>query len=389
MIAAIILFSICVFCLFQTYIIFPAVLSLLSRNKKLPAVTASEFPFVSILLSAFNEEKVIEEKIKSVFRTSYPADKIEFIIGSDGSTDKTDVIIASFAEKGLPLVFRKFPGRTGKSGILNLLVPEAKGGILIMTDANIIFETDTIPNLVRHFSDSSVGLVGANIVNTGQNKYGIAYQETSYIRRENQIKYQEGVVWGTMMGAFGACYAIRKELFPVIPPNFLMEDFYISMHVLEKGKKCICDLEAIASEDVSTEWKEEFKRKVRISAGNYQNLGVYYRLALQPFSAAGFAFISHKVLRWLGPFFLLTAWICALLLCRNNLFFTVLFLLQTAALATPLLDFILKKMNIHNFALRLVAYFYLMNLALFLGLIKYMSGIKTSAWKSTERNRPA
>ncbi|MBC8173112.1 MAG: glycosyltransferase [Chitinophagales bacterium] len=378
-----------ILCLLHSYLIFPAVLKILSANKKLPGrkkVEEKDLPHVCVLMAAYNEEKVISEKIKSVFQTSYPVEKLKLIIGSDGSTDLTDTIIQSFISREYPVIFKRFAGRNGKAYILNELSEMATGEILILTDANIYFTEALVPVLVSHFTDESVGLVGANIINTGMRSDGISFQEETYIQRENMIKYREGVLWGTMMGAFGACYAIRKSLFPPIPANFLMEDFYITMHVLAQGKKAINELGAIAYEDVSNLIKEEFKRKTRISAGNYQNLGVYYRYLFLPFSKTGFSFISHKFLRWMGPFLIFLAYISSILLIHQNLFYLILFILQTIGFLMPFIDTALKRMNIHIFAIRLVSYFYIMNAALFLGFIKYARGIRTSVWNPTIRN---
>lgn len=381
------LFWISVGALIHSYVVYPALLKIFGSNFSLPQRTPhQEAPTVCVIMAAYNEEKVIEQKIRSVFQTDYPTGKLSMWIGSDGSTDRTNAIIHALQQEGYPIQFRQFGGRNGKSAILNSMAPQIDTDILIPTDANIFFRPDTIPQLVRHFSDPQVALVGANIVNTGMRADGISHQEETYIRRENYMKYYEGVLWGTTMGAFGACYAIRKHLFPEIPKYYLMEDFYITMYVITKGQKAICDLEAIAQEDVSNAVEEEFKRKVRISAGNYQNLRVYYPLLGKPLTGAGFSFWSHKFLRWMGPFLLLISTITAGILWNQNLFFRIAFLLQIAGILSPLADRLLMKMNIHNFALRLVAYFYLMNLALLLGFWKYIRGVRSGTWNPTQRN---
>ena len=228
--------------------------------------------------------------------------------------------------------------------------------------------------------------MGANILNTGLKKDGISHQEKSYIQGENYTKYLEGKIWGTMMGAFGACYAVRKGLFAVIPPNFMMEDFYITMHVLSNNKKAINELEAICEEDVSNKMEEEFKRKVRISTGNFQNLGVFWKLMWPPFSGLAFSFFSHKLLRWIGPWLLLSALICAGILGEESQFYRTLFGVQVLLAVSPLIDHLLKKQQVHLALLRYISYFYAMNLALLIGFFKYMKGVKTSAWRPTERN---
>lgn len=382
------IFWICVFFLAHTYVFYPVLLRLLTGKRSLQkhAIPEAELPKVSMLLSVYNEEAIIEKKLRSVCDTTYPLDKLELLVGSDGSTDATDSIIQKLIVEGLPIRFTNFGGRNGKSNILNALAPQATGEILLLTDANILFDRQTIPHLVRHFTDPQIGLVSANILNSGMRKDGISFQEQAYIQRENLMKYREGVIWGATMGAFGACYAVRNKLFIAIPRNFLMEDFYITMHVIREKYAAICDLDAHAYEDVSNLVHEEFKRKIRISAGNFQNLGVFYPMLGNMFSGKGFAFLSHKVLRWLGPFFLIIALISSAIAGMQNLFYCVLFFVQLAGMLSPLIDKVLAKVNMHNFVLRLIAYFYLMNLALFLGFIKYAGGIRTNAWSPTKRN---
>lgn len=382
------IFWLCIAALAHTYVVYPTLLRLFAGRLKLPvrAPLTQPLPKVAVIMAAYNEERVIEQKIRSVFNTNYPSDRLEMWIGSDGSTDKTDAIIAQLIAEGYPIHFRQFGGRNGKSNILNAMAPEVAADILIPTDANILFTQDTIDRLVSHFSDASVGLVGANILNTGMRVDGISRQEETYIRRENYMKYYEGVLWGTTMGAFGACYAIRRTLFPPIPKNFLMEDFYITLHVIRSGSQAICDLEAKAYEDVSNLVQEEYKRKVRISAGNFQNLGVYKGMLLNPLSGAGFSFLSHKVLRWIGPFLLIAAFLASAVLFGKNLFFTLAFCVQVLGILSPFIDRMLVRMNIHTFALRLVAYFYQMNMALLQGWWKYMTGIRSATWNPTQRN---
>lgn len=384
-----ILLFFCLALLLHSYVLFPFILSVAAKRRKEikpPYPDDEALPFVSVVMAAYNEEKVLRRKIESVFNTDYPLSKLELVIGSDNSTDATDAIIQDFIARGYAIQFTRFGGRSGKSHIINALVPLAKGEILILTDANIFFTPDLIRNLIRHFADAQIALAGANIVNSGMRNDGISYQEQTYIQRENLIKYREGLLWGTMMGAFGACYALRKKNYAPVPPNFFMEDFYLTMHVLSQGYKAINDLGAIAYEDVSNLLHEEFKRKVRISAGNFQNLAVYKRLLLPLYRPLGFCFFSHKFIRWTGPFILLVMLIANAFLLQQNLFFTILFLMQAAGLFTPLLDWCMKKLNIHTFAIRLVAYFYTMNLALLIGFLKYLKGIRSSVWEPTIRN---
>lgn len=388
MIVAKVLFWVSAGALLHSYIIYPLLLKWMAKGKALvknPAIL-NDWPAVSVVMAVYNEESVIKEKIDSFLKLDYPRNRIELIIGSDGSDDLTEGIIEKYQLEYPNIQLHKFTGRTGKSGILNQIIKNASGSILIFTDANIYFDRQLVKNLVLNFKSEFIGLVGANIINTNLQRDGIAYQEKAYIQRENMIKYYEGVIWGNMMGAFGACYAMRKELFKPLPPNHLMEDFYITMHVIKAGFKSVLDLQAIAYEDVSTQISEEFKRKVRISAGNFQNLSIFYSLLWPVYKPNGFSFLSHKVIRWLGPILLCISFFTAAILSFQSLWFAFIFWFILMVSLSPLIDWIITRLNMYNFAIRLCTYFLIMNLALLVGFMRYLKGIKSSAWQPTVRN---
>ncbi len=369
-------------------------LKLFSSGRKENDVVYTAFdtnlPEVFIVFSVFNEQKVIQEKLESILSTSYPVNKFRVIIGSDNSTDDTNAIIDGFAALHPQIRFFKFTERNGKSGVINNLmatmVSESlqPGSVLIFTDANVMFTENTIYEMVKHFKQPHIGQVAANVLNRGVKKEGISVQEKTYIQGENQVKYLEGLNWGAMMGAFGACYAMRADCWIEIPKNYLMEDFYLSMNVLKQGKKAISELKAICYEDVSTEVGEEFKRKSRIQAGNFQNLSVYWKM-LFGFNAVAFCFLSHKVIRWFGPLFIVAAYVANIFLLRLCVFYQFTFVVQNMLLLSPVIDAIFKRMGIHLIILRFASYFYIMNLALVNGFIMYAKGIKTNAWSPTKR----
>ncbi len=383
-----IIFWFSVACLVHSYFLYPVIIHFLSIFKKDTTNKKSlENQHVTVIIAVHNEEDVIEKKIKSVLDTNYKG-SFEIIIGSDASTDKTNEIIkkyqSEFPEKIKVFIFEE---RRGKPLMLNILKEHSKPGIFILTDANVYFSRDTISNLVNHFEDESVGIVGANIVNLQTSKTGISIQEKLFIRRENLIKYHEGKLWGCMIGAFGGCYAIRSGLLPEIPEGYSVEDFFITMTVLKQGKKAITDLNAVVYEDVSNDWKIEYKRKVRISAGNFQNLKHFISLLWPPYKGLSFAFISHKVIRWAGPFFIIFAFVFNAVLAFSNTFYLILFLIQLALFFSLLIDFILKKLSIHIVILRFISHFFIMNLALLEGFFKFLKGENSNVWQPTKRNQ--
>jgi cellulose synthase/poly-beta-1,6-N-acetylglucosamine synthase-like glycosyltransferase len=372
------------YAILHSYIVYPLWLIAFTSGKKTGSSDFSlqdDLPEVAILMAAYNEEKVIGEKIASVLDTTYPLQKITIYIGSDASTDRTDSIINEFAQKNPQVKLVRFGGRTGKSGIINQLAADAKQEVFILTDANVIFKRETIFNLIRHFKKENIAQVAANIIKVSPSNKGIASQEKSYIALENKIKYAESVRWNIIMGAEGGCYAIRKENFSPVPKNFYMDDFYITLNVIEQGKQIVFDKEAICNEDVPTQSQEEFKRKVRISIGNFQNLSRYKKL-LWKFNGISLAFWSHKVLRWLTPFSLMTCFFASFILMFHSNLFAVLFAFQLAGFLTPAIDWTL---GINISPLRFIGHFYLMNLALLKGFVIYIKGVESNVWQPTKR----
>ncbi len=360
---------------------------MLTGSKKLKYPETDEKPLVSIIMSLFNEETVIEEKLNSIIASDYPAEKIRIIIGSDNSTDKTHEIVQKYADNDKRIYFKAFTSRQGKSNVINQLVDKAEGEIFILTDANVFFDKNTISELVKPFVNPEIGLVDSHMTNTGLKKEGISIQEKSYISREVKIKHYESVLWGTMMGPFGGCFAIRKELFHPVPSNFLVDDFYICMKVLEKKYKAVNNLEAVVFEDVSNNLSDEFRRKVRIATGDFQNMKEFRRLLWPPYKGLAFSFLSHKILRWITPIFMITALAMLIVLALHFQLYFILLIIYIAVLLLPLLDLLLKKFNVHNILLRFITHFLTMNIALLAGMFKYFKGVKSNVWKPTKRNQ--
>lgn len=394
-----ILFWSAVFALFHSYVLYPLLLRWFTKGKEnnqevfVAIEEKEELPKLYVLMAAYNEEKVIEKKLQSIFESDYPSEKVEVWIGSDNSTDATNDILQQFAEKYDNLQWHNFEGRSGKIRIINQLYGFIEGKlqpdfneVLILTDANVFFTPTTFYELAKHYKNPKMGVVAANILNLGVKEEGISFQEKWYIQRENSVKYLEGIWGGCMMGAFGAAYTLRADLFERVPENFIVDDFFLTLKAIEKGALSIKEPAAICYEDVSDDIFEEFRRKKRISSGNFQNLATFAAMTHPKWGKVAFCFWSHKVLRWLGPFFMLTAFVSSLFLAFQNHFYLLMLCLQVATCGIPLLDYLLKKMHIHSKILRFISYFQLMNIALLLGFFNYLKGINSNVWKPTKRN---
>jgi len=382
-----IVFWLSVLLIFHTYLLFPWILYFLERGRK-PAwqawTLADELPRLSILMSLYNEEAVIMEKIRNIYRSGYPLDRIEVLAGSDASDDGTEVILQQLCTEYPSLRLFRFQHRQGKANVLRMIIPEAKGDILVFTDAQVFFGEDSLFHLVKYFRDPDVAVAGARLVNSNLSTTGIAYQENTFINQEMKIKYREGALWGTMMGAYGACFAIRKEDMAEIPEGHPAEDFFISVYPLLRKRKAILSWEAVCQENVPGGLTTEYRRRVRISSGNVTNMLLFSRLLWPPHRPEAFCFLSHKVLRWMGPLFLILALLANIFLARIP-FYRVTLYLQLIIMIIPFIDLLLRKFHLHIVILRFVTHFYWMNIALVTGFIKHLKGEKSNVWQPTRR----
>lgn len=398
-----ILFWVSILIIFHSYIFYPILLKILNKKNSNTIFFSrnDELPVVSILMSIFNEEEVIADKIDSILKSNYPPDKIEILIGSDNSKDRSNEIVSAYAKKYPNIKFYPFTKRQGKPGVINQIFDKSKGSVIVLSDANVFFHEDTVFEMVKYFKDEKIGLVDTHMVNKGLVKDGISVQESAYISREVGIKNAESNIWGTMMGPFGGCYSIKRELYKPVPANFLVDDFYINMKVLQKGYRAINNLKSLVFEDVSNNLQDEFRRKIRIATGNFQNLSKFKKLLLgiigiNPFEkeakkytskfGVSFSFLSHKVLRWIIPFFIVITFITNIFLL-DKILYQLSFAGLIFSFSLPFWDFLLKKANIHISILRFITHFYTMNIALFIGFFKWAKGVKSGIWQPTKRNQ--
>ncbi len=369
--------------------------SLKRKNKSDFRILDENLPFVSCIISVYNESSVIVQKIQSILDSDYPKDKLLIYVGSDASTDESNMLLMKLSGQYPEIKFFHYPVRRGKTLVINDLIDEAfrqnakdNNHILLFTDANVILNRGVIKQLCRHFNDHKVALVDSKIIPYKTNHFGISNSENEYMNLEIKIKYWEGELWGSMMGAFGGCFALRSDYFEKVPSNFIVDDFFITMNALKKGGLSKNDLEAICYEGKPDHIAEEFRRKARISAGNFQNLAYFSDLLFKKPLTLSYSFFSHKVLRWTAPVYLSLALIALIILVIMDpdkyLFFLEIILL--IILILPLLDILFAKFNIHLKVLRGNRYFIMMNIALLFGFIRYLYGIKKSSWEPPKRN---
>lgn len=365
------------------YVVFPLVLRWKGRGKTLPEVKQKyEGHLVSIVMAVHNEEEVLEEKLSSIFASIYKP--FEVLIGSDCSTDKTNEILKKWSKEHPNLHVFYYQERQGKISIINDLVRHAKGNIIVTTDAKAIFYPDTLSHLVSRFNDEKIGIVGAVFVNPRRENVGIVRQEDYYMHGEMMLKYLEGLLYGKVMGVYGALFAIRKKLFPFVPPHLMVDDLYITLKVIEQGYVVVIDTKAKALLRLPVALKEEFRRKVRIAIGDFQILKIFSHWLLRPMRVETWLFVAHKMLRWLTPFFLLSIFLIPFFLL-NYFWYRLVLILALLVLSIPFFDMILSKLGFYFYMFRLITHFLAMNLALLVGCFKSFQKRTRAIWVPSKR----
>ena len=262
----------------------------------------SALPFVSFILCAYNEEAVLREKLENTLSLQYPSEKLDVLVLSDASSDQTDQIAREFSDRGIRLL--RSESRIGKSANLSRFVPSAAGSILVFTDANSIYQKDALQRLVAHFTDPKVGYVVGAQRYTSRNANSDHDSENKYWELELKIKEWESNI-SSVVGADGAIFAMRKELFEPLQPSDI-SDFLGPLKIVNQGYQGVFDPKAVCYEPPVSSMQRNFYRKVRIVTRSYQAVAKVPNVLL-PWKTGWFAIQVwfHKVLRWLSPFFLI------------------------------------------------------------------------------------
>lgn len=363
-----------------TYIFYPIVLKILTLYKnKIYKVDTYYRPKVSVLIAAYNEEKIIEEKILNLLNLDYPKEKIEFIIGSDGSNDRTlDILKKYVFLSNFKVLDLK---RGGKVNVLNHLIKEANGEILVFSDANTMFDSMAIKELVKFFVDTNIGCVSGQLRYKVDKSSGVgAKSESSYWKYENYIKILESKL-GRLSGANGAIYSIRKNLVNKMQKNIINDDFFISTNIMQQGYDVIMNTKAKAYEEPNDNFESQFIRHIRDGAGHYQAIVIFWKMLF--FRKGSFVYFSHRILRWLVPFFLILAFVSNIFLIGDLAFFNIFFGLQLFVyLGLLIYYFFYLKKGITIKYINLIFYFFSVNLSLFIGFVQLIKKQQKSTWET-------
>jgi cellulose synthase/poly-beta-1,6-N-acetylglucosamine synthase-like glycosyltransferase len=342
-------------------------------------------PLITVVVAAHNEECVIESKIKNLLSSNYPRERVEVLIGSDGSSDSTEAIVRKFAGHGVGLI--SFPQHQGKSAIQNGLVAKASGSILVFTDADCTLPADALSCLVENFADEQVGLVSGVPRYQNDRETSVAENESVYLRYETWLRTQESN-FGLLAMASGSLFAMRRSLWKPLDPD-VGDDFALPLHVVMMRMRTVLDSRAVAITRLTQDEPDSiFRLKVRIVSKDLRALLANGRI-LNPFRFGKIAtsLWSHKLLRWFVPYFLMALFASNIFLYHLP-FYRSVFLAQSLFYGAALVGFALRN-NRLAFPLFIPMSFCIVNLASLVGTAKCLLGRKSGKWKPVRKQSPA
>lgn len=345
---------------------------------------AANLPLVTVIIPAHNEEQWVERKIENTLTLDYPRDRIQILVASDGSTDKTVEIATQFASRGVEVIH--YPERAGKVSTLNRTVPAANGEIVFFTDANALLEADSLRLLIKHFSSPQVGCVGGNRVCLATNTSSTE-GESLYWRYESWIRHSESC-FNSGLGAYGQLFAVRRQLFPFM--SVVSDDFPIPMKILvSTGARTVFEPRARARIPAARTLRQELERKIRSHVAFLYDISNLTRGLIPGYSAIWWQFWSHHVLRVFIPFAMLGALAVSPWLWKAGMVYQLALYGQVLFYSLALAGFLFLRHGIRFRLPYICFYFVFANLALVLAWARRVRGGRYHMWQRTERKLPA
>jgi cellulose synthase/poly-beta-1,6-N-acetylglucosamine synthase-like glycosyltransferase len=370
------------FAIVYHYALYPFALALLARiaGGRAPSALPGELPDVALIVAAFNEERVIEAKVRDCLALDYPPGKLRIIVCADGSTDRTAELVRGFADARVVCLHE--PERRGKGAALNRAVAAAQAEFLVLSDANNFFSRDAIQRLLAPFAAAHVGgVTGAKRIFESAHR-AAAQGDGLYWRYESSIKASESALGGTVT-ADGEMFALRRALYVPIPRAVVNDDLYLTLRLVERGYRVLYEPAATAHEEGSFTIGEDFRVKVRMAAGGFSTLFADWRTVFLS-GAFTFKFISHKLLRWFMPLFLLGALLGSAALA-GQWFYALLFGIQVACYALAAIGWWLNARGVRPGLFYVPFYFAAMNAAMAGGLLRFLRGGQSALWSKAQR----
>lgn len=354
-------------------------------NRKIKEMRPSRLPTCSVVIAAFNEESFIREKITNTLALNYPTERLNIYVVADGSTDNTVTIIQEYPQ--IKLLYSN--ERKGKVHAINRAMEYINTDIVVFTDANTYLNNNALIEIGNHYADPEVGgVAGEKRIYSGSKSDASSAGESLYWKYESLLKKWDSAL-NTAIGAAGELFSIRRHLFVTVPESTILDDFMISMQIVQKGFKIVYEPEAYAVETASSSSNEELKRKIRIAAGGVQSIvklkSLFYFWRNPVLS---FQYISHRVLRWsITPFLLIIILMAntVLALYHPSMIYGYLLLAQITFYLLAVFGYIMEQRKV-KFKIAFVPYYFcLMNYAVIAGIFRYWRGEHSAIWEKAER----
>ena len=375
--------------IFYTYLGYGILLIVIIKIKRLlrsserPKFNFEELPTATLIIACYNEADLLDEKVKNTLSLRYPKDRLEIFFVTDGSDDNSAELLEKY--NGIQ-VFHKNK-RAGKIAAVNRVIDHVKTPIVAFCDANTYLNEDAMVNLVRHYKDDKVGAVaGEKTIYQGDKENAASSGEGAYWKYESALKKMDSELC-TVVGAAGELFSVRTKLYEKVDHSIIIEDFYLSMRIVERWYRTVYEPEAFAMETGSVSVKEEEKRKVRIAAGGTQSV---IKLAglLNPFKygVVTFQYVSHRVLRWtLTPLLLPLVLVVNIMLFNVHAIYEILLCGQISFYVLSLIGYLLKGRKIRFKSIFIPYYFSFMNWAVYRGFLRYIGGKQSAVWEKAKR----
>ena len=361
----------------HTYFIYPLTLWVAGWAMPFRAKKADATPSISVLIAAYNEEKHIGAKLKNTLASDYPPNKVEILVGSDGSTDKTAAIASQYSAQGVRV--HDYRINRGKTAVQNDLTERASGEILVFTDAASFIGKHTLRELVKAFADPRVGCVAGRMVFVNTDENLTTESQGLYWKYEMQLRKLESRI-GSLIGVDGPLYAVRREYYVPLARN-MISDLVTPLLVSVQGKRVVIEMDALILEEPTDKSTQEMKTRRRITTRGLVGLKAHAKVLFskkRPFLA--FQIISHKLLRWfVGPLVLMNLLVCVML--SNQAMFFLMTVLHLTFYASAGIGWLYEKKGKQLRFLKIPYYFCLVNMAAMLGIFDFLRGKQAVTWK--------
>ncbi len=342
-----------------------------------------ELPGMTLIVACYNEADILDEKVKNTLDLQYPVEKLNLYFVTDGSNDNSVEVLKKYER----VVTFHDDKRAGKVAAVNRVMPHVKTPIVAYCDANTFLNPEALVHLARHYKDPKVGAVaGEKKIYQGDKEHAAGSGEGAYWKYESALKKLDSELH-TVVGAAGELFSVRTELYEDVPGNIIIEDFFLSMRIVERGFRVVYEPDAYAMETSSASVKEEQKRKVRIAAGGIQSIvKLYGLLNVFKYGVVTFQYVSHRVLRWtLTPLLLPVVFVLNYLLLNLHPVYLVLFIGQVLFYSISLLGYLLQGKKIKFKMLFIPYYFTFMNWSVYRGFLRYIGGKQSAVWEKAKR----